>query len=195
MSIISLEWTLRIINMNLLVFPDGFKALLICGKHSLVLVYRWSPEQQMIRLTSITDMKTSIFSYGPISQVNIDSWEWRTRCLQSLMPRSDAQQFCFKEFLLPRELIKAWCLKMSLQQSARAFAQRHDIGYDIKWTVIWLGKACLSFSLKIITLSSNLLLPNFYSENAQASKESVSSIITFVIASATYIEIHLNRKF
>lgn len=50
--------------MNFLVFLDGFKALVIRGRDSLMFVDPKSPTQQMRRSRGIDDMETSACSHG-----------------------------------------------------------------------------------------------------------------------------------
>lgn len=67
-----LKWTFRSINMNFVALPDSFEALVVHGGHRLVLGDPSPPKQQMIRDTSINDMKTHSCSHRPTNELKSD---------------------------------------------------------------------------------------------------------------------------
>lgn len=52
--------------MDFLAFRDGFKALVIRARESLMLIAPRSFEQEMIIITDINDIKSSLARIGPI---------------------------------------------------------------------------------------------------------------------------------
>lgn len=58
--------------MKFLTFLDGFEALIVCGAHILMFVNLKSPEQQIIRGTSINDIEMASCLYRANSQAKID---------------------------------------------------------------------------------------------------------------------------
>lgn len=79
------------VNMDFLSFLDGFEASVISGRNSFVFVDPRPPKQQIIRYSSISDMKLSDCSHGPNCQVEVDIPK---RVKGALPPKTDTSIGC-----------------------------------------------------------------------------------------------------